>query len=52
MMLNFKYKPISQKYKLIYNNKLKTTQLDPNAKPNIIKKHMSDQPDSPQVQPG
>jgi len=37
MMLNSKYKLKSQKYKLLSNNKLWTTQSDSNAKSNIIK---------------
>jgi len=36
MILNSKYKPKSEKYKLLYNNKLQTTQPDLNTKPNII----------------
>ena len=36
-MVNFKYKPKSQKYKLMSNNKLQTIQSDQNEKFNIIK---------------
>jgi len=42
MILNCKYKPKLQKYKLLCNNKLQTTQSDPNTKFNTIKKTLFD----------
>ena len=41
-MLNSKYKPKSQKYKLSMCWLKKTTQPDPNAKTNIKKKYLCD----------
>jgi len=41
-MLNCKYKPKLQKFKLLSNNKLQTTQPNPDVKLTKIKKYLCD----------